>query len=209
MRAPLRHWILFVPTIGPSIFSWLLGALSMLVGIAHRPRFVGAAILTLELREWFATGRDDVGPWQYSTTIFRTIWFQPGARDEALDLDDRLEQHERIHIWQIEDLMTLSTIVGAVVGIASGDAELAGYVSQSGCTWQVPNFATALLRFGLAPEIDPRTGKRRSWLKRAFETAYRRSEHEESAYARTDVRPGGLSWWDVRAALWGEEDRDR
>ncbi len=173
------RWVLFAFTLSWTLVTWLLGVLSIACYIAHKPRFEGAGVLTLELREWFATGEDGKGPWKYSTTLGRTIWWQPGKRDPGEELDERIERHERIHVRQVEDLMVLSFIVGLICGIATGDWLLAFLTWMSGGLWQLPNFLTAMLRYG-------------------FRSVYRDSEHERSAYAQTDKWPNGESWWEER-----------
>ena len=165
----MGRWILFAFTAPWSVLAWALGALSMVLWMAHRPRFEGTLILTLEIRPWVTRW------WKYSTTVGRVIWFQPGHRDRTGHLDDRLERHERIHVRQIEDLMLLSFAVGLVVAL-SGSPWLGLALWCSGGIWQLPNFVAAMLRF--------------SWRH-----AYRDSEHERSAYAQTDMWPDGESWW--------------
>lgn len=185
-------WVLFAFTAPWSVITWAVGGLSMVVWLAHKPKFEGAGILTLEWREWFASGEDRKGWWKYSTTLGRVIWFQPGARDagnsEAEQLDERLERHERVHIRQVEDRMLLSFIVGLIVGIgfwAHGHVG-AGFawwllMWASGGLWQLPNFLTAMMRFG-------------------WKGVYRDTEHERSAYAQTHpvAFMADESWWDMR-----------
>ena len=182
-------WVLFAFTLPWTLLTWLLGALSLILFVAKKPRFEGAAILTLEFREWFARGRDGKGLWRYSTTLGRTIWWQPGSRDAKVELDERIERHERIHVRQIEDLMMLSFMVGAgaaipmwVAGNTAGGFALWFCIWFSGGLWQLPNFLTAMMRFG------PKNG-------------YRDSEHERSAYSRTDLIEQahvGKSWCTIR-----------
>jgi hypothetical protein len=171
------RWVLVGFTLPWALTTWLLGLLSIVLWLAHRPR-IESGILTLELREWFASGRDERGPWRYSTTLGRVIWFQPQARAEP---DSVVWRHELIHVWQVEDLMVLGALVGLVVGLATGDWWLALGLWWSAGLWQIPNFATALLRFG------PRG-------------IYRDSLHERSAYAQASRWSGGSSWWDYREA---------
>lgn len=182
-------WVLFAFSAPLAILSWFLGALSMACLLAHKPRFEGAGILTLKWREWFATGADGKGKWKYSTTLGRTIWFQPDVRGTSASLDERLERHERVHVRQFEDSMVLSFIIGFVVAIgmwANVDAA-AGFIWwlsiwTSGALWLVPNFLTAGLRYG-------------------WKHVYRDSEHERSAYAQTDkICSNCPSWWEHRDA---------
>lgn len=186
------HWVAYLFTFPWAALSYLLGALSIVLFIGHRARWEGVGILSLEFREWFARGRDDKGPWRYSTTIGRTIWWQPHHRDagntEAQELDERLERHEREHIWQIEDMMLLSFVIGLVVAIGHWieGRTCEGFcwwfgLWTSGGLWQLPNFMTAALRFG-------------------WKNAYRDSSHERHAYAATDHWPNGESWYEAREA---------
>lgn len=178
--ASTGDWVLLVFTAPWAAFSWLLGVLSMVFWLAHRPWPVGAGILTLEIRPWLARW------WRYSTTIGRCIWWQPERIDRKADLDERLERHERVHVRQNEDLMVLSFIVGLAVAIGhwwfgrwSTGAWWWFGLWVSGGLWQVPNFLTAILRYG-------------------WRGVYRDSEHERSAYAQTDLWPDGESWWQHR-----------
>lgn len=185
-------WVLFAFTIPWTIVTWVLGGLSMVLFLAHKPRLEGHAILTLEFREWFAKGKDRKGFWRYSTTLGRVIWFQPHHRDRAEEMDERLEKHERVHVRQVEDLMLLSFLVGLAVAV--GQWSLGGRAGPgfawwlaiwtSGGIWQLPNFITAMLRFG------PKN-------------AYRDAEHERSAYAQTHpvAYMQDESWWDMRERL--------
>ena len=181
---------------GPwTVTTWLLGALSVACFLAHKPRFEGLAILTLEWRPWFAKH------WRFSTTLGRTIFFHPKHRtvtcDEASEMDEGLERHERIHVRQVEDLCLLSYVVGLLVAISlwsNGGSVAAGInwwivVWWSGGMWQLPNFLSAWLRYG-------RKG------------IYRDSEHERSAYAQTAMWPDGGSWWakrDVQRKMQGDK----
>jgi hypothetical protein len=182
-------WILFAFTLPWSLVAWGLGALTMLLGLT-RPqslKWVGAGILTLEWRPWFAKR------FKYSTTIGRIILFQPGARRGPAELDDQLERHERVHVRQVEDLMVLSALVGASVWLCTGDALLGLALWASGGLWQAPGWFTAVMRYGFgSPRADGKL------IKRIFDVAYRDSEHERSAYAQSDAWPGGGSWWERR-----------
>jgi len=202
--APDTRWVLFAFIAPHAIISWLIGLLSMVCWIAHRPRFEGAGILTLEFREWFASGRDGRGPWNYSTTIIRTLFWNPGAaRRSEGELDERVERHERVHVRQSEDLAFAGFLLGLAVAASMWTLGWYADAWQPAAVWLgvwlvsplllIGNWITALLRFGIAP---PREG--RSWLGRVFDVAYRDSEHERSAYAQTDTWPDGQSWWHRR-----------
>ena len=179
----MGKWVLFAFTAPWSVFAWTLGCLSVGLGLAHKPRFEGAAILTLEWRKWVTRW------WHYSTTVGRVVWFQPDARDAAVELDERLERHERTHVRQVEDLMLLSFAIGLVVAL-SGNPWLGLGLWFSGGAWQLPNFVTAMLRFG--------------WGR-----GYRDSEHERSAYAQCDLWPNGESWWTTYSGDKREQERQR
>jgi hypothetical protein len=188
------RWILFTFTFPGAVLSYVAGILSMVFWLARKPRIEQTGILSLELREWFASGTDGKGPWDYSTTFVRTVWWQPGLRDETEELDERIEKHETVHLRQWEDYMMLSYFVGLFsaipmwvsVGTFDGFA-MWFWIWCSGVLWHLPNFVTAMLRFGA------RHG-------------YRDSEHERSAYAQTDVFHRGESWWDLRDRIRGNEE---
>lgn len=208
--APESRWVLFAFIAPHAVISWFIGLLSMVVFLAHRPRFEGNAILSLEFREWFATGRDRKGPYRYSTTLIRTLFWNPGSRgrtdgDTASELDERHERHERVHIRQSEDAAFAAFWLGLAVAVALWSfgwyaeawqpAIVWLLVWLSGPLWLIGNWITALLRFRIAP---PREG--RSWFGRVFDVAYRDSEHERSAYAQTNRWPDGGSYWARRDA---------
>ena len=163
-------WILFAFTLPWTVtVSYGAGLLSMGLFLTdpRSLRWEGAGIAVLEWRPWFAKR------WRYSTTLGRVVFCQPGV-------GERTSRHELVHVHQVEDRMLLSLIVGAIVATATGDWLLGLALWWSGGMWQLPNFATAALRFG-------------------WRNAYRDAEHERSAYAQTDeLLPGGKSWWDVR-----------
>jgi len=204
---PRTRWVLFAFIAPHAIISWALGALSMATLIAHRPRFEGHGILSLELREWFATGRDGEGVYDYSTTFVRTIFWNAGTRaagSSAIEeLDERHERHERAHIRQFEDsaftAFWLGLSVASLLWLLGWHAEAWQpavvwlLVWLSGPLWLIGNWATALLRFRLVDSGE-------SWVRRAFNIAYNRCEHEVSAYAQTDriEQPHvGSSWWEM------------
>lgn len=156
-------------------WTWL--ALMMLIGAAHDVRWVPGLVLTAQWRPWVRK----VG-WVWSTTIGRCIIYQPESRDDTVEIDTRIERHEQIHIWQSEDMMALSLLVGSVVYAATGDAWLAGGIYFTGGAWQFPNFITAGLRTGFT-----------------MANMYENSEHERSAYGQTDVpRIVGKSWAELK-----------
>lgn len=178
-RPSWGRWLLFVVTLPWALVTWVLGLLT-LGWATHRPRFVGAAILTFRLRGWVAKR------WRYSTTIGRAIFWNPRHVQTNTELDERIERHERVHVRQGEDLMLLSFLVGLAVAIgwwSHGEAMIGVRwwigLWASGGLWLAPNFVTAFLRYG------PKG-------------VYRDAEHERSAYAQTDRWPNGESWWQRR-----------
>lgn len=211
MARLIMAWVRFAFTLPWSLVGWGWAVLCSLLFFAdvRKLRFEDAGLLTTEWRPWFSK------VWRYSTTIGRAKIFSPGARDVARKLDERLEKHERVHIWQVEDLMFLSFIIGLVVGVRTGDWPFAFFVWVSGGVWQVTNFVTALLRFSHNMKKPKGSRKFRKVVSYLYEIAYRDSEHERSAYAQTDVDSTGESWWDrreeARAAATGEilEDHQR
>lgn len=178
------QWVLWAFTFPWAITTYLLGLLSLVFFLTRRPRFEGAGILSLTWRDWIAKRN------RYSTTFGRTLFWNPRHREPAEtmieELDERIERHERVHIRQVEDKMMLSFIVGLVVAIGHWAHGNAGAGSAwwlgiwwSGGMWQLPNFLTAMLRYG--------------WI-----GVYRDSEHERSASGQTDRWPDGSSWWERR-----------
>jgi len=169
------RWILFLITLPWTLtvgYSWVI--LAVLGGAARAPKFDhGHGVLTAEWREWAAKY------WGYSTTLGRGIIYQPGARDDIYGPSNSTEEHEDIHIYQNEDMMVLSLIIGLVVGSVTSNWVLAGAIYWSGGLWQLPNFLTAVLRHG--PKYY-----------------YWGSEHERSAYAQTDVDEYEKSWIDYQ-----------
>lgn len=156
-------------------YGWVL--LMCLVWAAEweSVRFQGTAVLTTRWRKWAAN------IWGYSTTLGRGIIYHPSHVDDDVKIDTVLERHEHVHIRQIEDLMLLSLVIGIVVTFLTGVWWHGIVVWWSGGMWQLPNFATAALR---------------GW------NAYRDSEHELSAYSRTNIiseRHIGKSWETMRA----------
>jgi hypothetical protein len=221
----ITGWILFAFISPLAVVSWLLGALSMLVWIAHKPRFEGHGILTLEFREWFASGKDGEGPWNFSTTIFRTVWWNPGVRStapgdveedgeikigveelKAMELDNRVERHERVHIRQMEDEGFKGFFVGLLIAGMLWDFGWFAEGWQPFLVWmffwmlfplsQVFHWVTPPLRYGIRGRREDE--KWHHWFKRAFDVCYRDSEIERSAYAQTDRWPDGESWWEKR-----------
>jgi hypothetical protein len=162
-------WILYGVTLPYTIvigYGWVL--LMGAIYAAHKLRWERTGVLTAQWRPWAAAR------WRYSTTLGRGIIYWPGARAEIGEKVTRIQEHEHVHVRQVEDLMLLSFLVGLVVGLVTGNWWLGFALWASGGVWQLPNFVTASLRHGV-------------------KNAYRVSEHERSAYAQTDARGTG-SW---------------
>jgi hypothetical protein len=167
-------------------------------------------MVTAEWRPWFAK------VYKYSTTLGRGIVFYPGVRDATDALDERVERHERVHVWQMEDISFRFLLLGVLVTAWTGDWGLGLLIWLTAPIWMITNFGMALLRFSHNAKW-PEEGK---WYKKLFgfmrhlfiDIAYRDSEHERSAYAQTALWPGGDSWWQyrerLRAQMTGESPED-
>ncbi len=158
--------------LGGLLFGWLFVLVMFAIGAAKdlRVETVDGEPLLLcgTWREW--SNRI----YGYSLTIGRGIVWRP----EHVE-DRRLRRHESTHVRQSVDRSVLAFLLGA--GTAIAGAPVAGLALWlSGWLWQIPNFATAAMRFG-------------------FRNAYRDSEHERSAYAQTD-ETDGKAWHDRREA---------
>jgi hypothetical protein len=168
----MGRWIIFAFTLPWTLtigYGWIL---LMRLGAAHKLRWEKTAVLTAEWKPWV------VKRWHYSTTLGRGIIYQPGLRADPGTAYTRIQEHEHVHVRQIEDLMLLSFVLGLVLGLFTHDWLLGLIVWTSGGMWQLPGFVTAVLRGG---------------------NIYRDSEHELSAYAQSDLDldgPDGKSWLD-------------
>ena len=211
----VMSWIRFAFSSPWSLVSWLWVVINCFVlwtADYKTLKFAGSGILTAEWRTWFSKR------YKYSTTVGRSILFHPSHRKTGEPMDERLEKHERIHVWQVEDLMFLSFSVGLGVAIHTGDLKLGFMLWLSGGLWQLPNFVTALLRFGHTIKYPKGPGRLKNFFKffhlLFMEIAYRDSLHERSAYAQTDVYSNGSSWYDDREkarsrALAGHKSSDQ
>jgi hypothetical protein len=161
-------WILFVFTLPWTLtvgYGWV--GLMLLIGAAERPRWEEYGLLTAQWCEWVSRPRGASGRplWRWSTCIGRGIIYQaPRRRVHQSQPLRSTERHERVHVRQVEDLMLLSFIVGTVVALSTSNFLLGAALWWSGGLWQLPNFLTAIVRYGL------------KW-------GYRLSEHEKQAYA--------------------------
>jgi hypothetical protein len=168
--------------------------LACLVGLAHKLHLEPDGVLTATWRPSFAKH------WPFSTTLGYGMIFHPSADRGLVDVTDtRIEKHERVHTFQIQDQMVVSLLLGGAFLAFWGGPYISLGIWWSGGTWQLTNFLTAILRHG--PE-DLIPGEPKSLLKRYIDNAYRQSEHERSAYAQTDMvaQLGGhnASWQDLQ-----------
>lgn len=165
------RWILFAVTLPWTLtvgWGWVL--LLAAIGACGSLRFDDGLVLTAVWKPWAAR------LWRFSTTVGRGIIYQDGLRHERGHPLTVTEEHEGVHVRQVEDLMLLSFLVGFAVflgvGIGFGDWSAAAWwwlgLWWSGGFWQAPNFVAAGLRHG--------------WT---LEGVYRGSEHELSAYSQT------------------------
>lgn len=134
----------------------------------------GVPILCGVWRDWIDKDPDDpsdTGFWRYSTTFGHVILFQ--RRHLEGRNGERLQQHERRHVRQLEDEALRAFVLGVIVVVATDDWLLAIALVATAYAHLATNFLSALLRGG---------------------NPYRDAEHERSAYAQTDVGPDGRSW---------------
>jgi len=213
-RRSVGNWILFGFSAQHAAIGYLLGLLSIATFFARRPRFEGAGILSVTLRDWFSKrnrpdpdGKPDKGLSPYTTTLLRTIFWhedRPIPTTPAEELDTRHENHEDKHIHQFEDACVQGFWLG--LGTASALWAFGWYAEpwQPALVWELiwlvmpamlaTNWVTGFLRYGPAARVRP-NGKKRSWFARIYDTAYLDSEHERSARAQTEgFTPDGRSW---------------
>lgn len=215
MARLVMAWIRFAFAFAWGLLGWAWVALACVLFFADFKslRWESHAMVTAEWRPWFAKF------FKYSTTLGRGIIFYPGARDAEDALDERVERHERVHVWQMEDISFRFLLVGILVTACTGDWVLGIALWLSGPIWMITNFGTALLRFSHNaewPKGDENGFKKFLKFIRhlAMDIAYRDSEHERSAYAQTALM-GEDSWWQFRerqrAAMTGEpaEEHER
>lgn len=185
-------WILFALTAPWAILGWLWVTLLCLFVFAELSKlhFEGTGVLVSEWKPWVAKF------YHFSTTIGRGIIFYPGSKD-------RVAKHEQVHVNQVEDLMLLSLILGMLTIIFTGNVFIGFLLWMSGGIWQIPNFATAMLRNGHRvtwTSEGPFASRLKKFLFDLFMgVAYRTCEHERSAYAQTDLGLDGTSWADHQA----------
>lgn len=126
-------WWLLPWTIPTLLQGYLVGLLSMMVGLTKSPRF-SKGVLQLSWRPWFERR------WHYSTTI--------GA---CMGLHSRhghwTEWHEFVHINQYEDLNLLGAVTGGLLCVVDWRVGLIVWAS-SGALWLLPNFISGWIRYG-------------------------------------------------------------
>lgn len=126
-------WPLILFTLPTLLQGYLLGLLSLMFGIAKKPRF-RKGVLQLTWRDWFAKR------WRYSTTLGACMWLHP-------DHGVQTQWHEFVHIRQYEDLNLLGALVGGIVCIWNWQLGLILW-AFSGAMWLLPNFISGWIRFG-------------------------------------------------------------
>lgn len=173
------RWFLFAVSLPWTLLaSWPWVLLMMAIWAAHKPRFERWGALTAQWRPWAAKR------WKYSTTIGFGIVYQASARSNPGDPSTSVEEHERVHVRQVEDMMLCSLVVGAVVAAVTGNWLLGLLLWVSGGLWQLPAFLASAFRHGFN-----------------LEGLYRQNEHERSARAQT-------SRW-CRDGSWLERERTK
>lgn len=126
-------WWLIPFTLPTLIQGWLLGLLSLGLGLTYRVRIVDGVFQTL-WRPWVADR------WRYSTTIGACMWMHP-------DHGANTEWHEFVHIFQYEDMNLLGAVIGGLCCIVDWRLGLILWAS-SGALWLLPNFISGWIRFG-------------------------------------------------------------
>jgi hypothetical protein len=179
MKNNAAGWILFALT-WPMLVGWLwvLGMCLFRRAEWSTLRFQGAGVLTARRTE-----RSDKG---FSTTLGRGICYSREVYDDTVALDHPIERHEFVHIKQYEDDCVRAAIIGLITAGAAGNNWWLGLgVYVSSIFWLLPNYLTAVLRYGM-------------------KGIYRDTEHERSAYAQTDLirtfHEGGkwVGWDEIR-----------
>jgi hypothetical protein len=176
MKNNVPGWVLFALTC-PLVLGWVW----LLIMCVFRRvewsslRFQGAGVLVGR-----KTKKADTG---FSTTIGRAMAMSRREYDDTKAFDGPIERHEVVHIKQYEDDVLTALLVGLVAGAADNNWGLGFGIYVSGVAWMLPNYVTAVMRYG-------------------WKGAYRDTEHERSAYAQTDmVRALGgehTSWDEMR-----------
>lgn len=175
MRKKRRSWVLFCVSLPGVVvgYAWLLLLCVLFVAEWRSLMFQGTGVLIARTRPKAAKF------WGFSTTIGRAILYHPDVYDGTPELEHRVERHEFVHIRQFEDDQLRALLTALVMWFATGSA-WSLMLWPAGLLAMVPNFVTAVLRFG-------------------WKGIYRDAEHERSAYAQTDVaHVTGKSWDQLR-----------
>lgn len=155
-------WVLLFVTLPAALVCWILSLVSLMLNITKAPRWEPFLVLSLELNDHVAKH------WAYSITLPRVIVYCPGARDASTAPTSLVEQHEHIHIRQIEDSMFVSFLLGLCVLWCTANLLVSGVIWLSGAVWLLLYYVTAAMRHGT-------------------KKAYLYAEHEAAAYSQTDL----------------------
>lgn len=195
------RYVLFAITAPWSVivgWGWIL--LLFCIGAVKDLRWEPTLVLTSVFRDWVVKPRNlpwapkdkdgvrvQIPLWRYSTTLGRGIAYQPHSRAPVGAAWTRTQNHEHVHVRQIEDAMLWSFLMGLLsllwVGPVTGD-------------WGVAFGLFLLIWFlgGLSQSANWLTAKMRG------KEFYLDSEHELSAYAQTEPwGPEGESWLEWQA----------
>lgn len=189
VRSIIRYvltWPMFIGYLFPLAFGKDLHFIEDAVLVGTWRDWVVEPRRFLAIIRWpfgLATWKDDKeyrSWWRYNNALSRGMLFQPDSLE-----DKSVERHERTHTRQAEDLVLLGLILSIAWavndshGVESWLEHLVMWISS--IAWQLPNFVMATLRHGIRK-------------------IYRRSEHEDHAYALTnviDVKHVGKSWQEI------------
>lgn len=128
-------------------------------------RFQEGGVLVARTREWAAKY------WRFSTTIGNGILYHPNHYTGEFRPLVRIERHEMVHVRQFQDDCVRFLVASVALVFVTTNLWFF-LVWPFGMLAMLPNFLTALLRYG-------KYG------------LYYDSEHERSAYAQTDES------WDI------------
>ena len=117
------------------ILGHLWCGLLLALGMARKPRY-RRGVLHVTWRPWVARR------WRYSTTIGHGIALHPDHEN-----DTSVIEHEFRHVMQYEDLCMLGCVTALALHYVNPWVAL-GFWASSGAPWMIPNFITALLRYG-------------------------------------------------------------
>jgi hypothetical protein len=151
-------WRMFPVQLPSIVLGHLFVLLLLITGIGRRPHY-RQGVICVWWRPWVEKH------WPYSTTVGhgmgKASWFT-----------ERTWFHERIHVWQYEDLCLLGLAAGlALMPWISWRGSLIVWAT-SGAPWLLPSYLTGLIRFAGRAS--------------AFDALYRYSGHERHAYSETE-----------------------